>query len=323
MSLNPNPQGSMQPLSVGNVVSAGLVLYRSHLKWYLTIALRATGWAILPFFALIPVPFIFIANPRNYNSLLIIIPVFIGLYIYCLAKSLVNSALISRLAFSELVNKPETEEIAIGYLNPKMWRFLSLTILTALIFIGVFIVLYILLAIVGAILAGILIGLGTATGQQGSGAIVAILAGGAIGLLLFIGLIWVVVWLYSRLLIAELPLTIENNLKASESISRSWQLTKGFVWRIQGIVMIAFLISLPIQVVVQLFSSILQGLFENLIRQEPSYAILYGIAIIALSLLSSALIVPFWQAIKAVLYYDLRTRREGLDLQAGDRRFGI
>jgi hypothetical protein len=30
--------------------------------------------------------------------------------------------------------------------------------------------------------------------------------------------------------------------------------------------------------------------------------------------------MPFWQAIKAVIYYDLRSRREGLGLQVRDSR---
>ncbi|WP_287239347.1 MULTISPECIES: hypothetical protein [unclassified Okeania] len=35
----------------------------------------------------------------------------------------------------------------------------------------------------------------------------------------------------------------------------------------------------------------------------------------AIGLLGNVFLLPFWQAIKAVVYYDLRTRREGIDLQ--------
>ncbi|GFZ94066.1 hypothetical protein [Okeania sp. KiyG1] len=34
-----------------------------------------------------------------------------------------------------------------------------------------------------------------------------------------------------------------------------------------------------------------------------------------IGLLSNVFLLPFWQAIKAVVYYDLRTRREGMGLQ--------
>jgi hypothetical protein len=42
---------------------------------------------------------------------------------------------------------------------------------------------------------------------------------------------------------------------------------------------------------------------------------LYALIIIGLGLLSGALLVPFWQAVKAVIYYDLRIRQEGLGMQ--------
>ncbi|MEI6063817.1 MAG: hypothetical protein WCQ26_04435 [Pseudanabaena sp. ELA748] len=38
----------LRPLSIGNVVSTGLVLYRSNLKTYFLIALRAYLWISLP-----------------------------------------------------------------------------------------------------------------------------------------------------------------------------------------------------------------------------------------------------------------------------------
>jgi hypothetical protein len=31
------------------------------------------------------------------------------------------------------------------------------------------------------------------------------------------------------------------------------------------------------------------------------------------------LVLPFWQSLKAVIYYDLRSRREGLDLRLDEQ----
>jgi hypothetical protein len=42
--------------------------------------------------------------------------------------------------------------------------------------------------------------------------------------------------------------------------------------------------------------------------------------VIAVSFVSGSLLVPFWQAIKAVIYYDVRNRKEGLDLKMRDSR---
>ncbi|MEH2455538.1 hypothetical protein [Nostoc sp.] len=47
-------------------------------------------------------------------------------------------------------------------------------------------------------------------------------------------------------------------------------------------------------------------------------AIVY-LLILVTAFLVSAVILPFWQAIKAVIYYDLRSRREGLGLKLRDR----
>ena len=48
MSGNFGSSSSIQPLSIGNVVSAGVRLYRSHLKTYLKLALIAHLWALVP-----------------------------------------------------------------------------------------------------------------------------------------------------------------------------------------------------------------------------------------------------------------------------------
>ena len=85
---------------------------------------------------------------------------------------------------------------------------------------------------------------------------------------------------------------------------------------------IAFLISLPITIVVQIASFILQGVLGNLYSADSGiFGLLYGIAIFAITIGSSALMVPFWQSIKAVVYYDLRIRREGLGAEMRKNNF--
>jgi hypothetical protein len=60
-----NSSSFVQPLSVGNVVSAGFQLYSTHAKQYLTIALFATLWILLPFAAVIPVVLLFLSAQNN------------------------------------------------------------------------------------------------------------------------------------------------------------------------------------------------------------------------------------------------------------------
>jgi hypothetical protein len=104
-----------------------------------------------------------------------------------------------------------------------------------------------------------------------------------------------------------LPIAIEAETDASAAIGRSWKLTQGFVVRLQLIFFVAFLITLPLSLVINLISFFLP-------QDSPLAALLN----LALSILVGALLIPFWQAIKAVVYYDLRTRKEGIDLEIRD-----
>ena len=127
------------------------------------------------------------------------------------------------------------------------------------------------------------------------------------------------IWLISRLFMVELPLGIEENVNATEAIGRSWELTKDSVFRIQSIVFIAFLISLPITAVIQIASLILQGVLGSIYPADSGiFAFVYTVAIFAISIGSYALMSPFWQCIKAVIYYDLRVRREGFGMEIRD-----
>lgn len=267
----------IRPLSIGNVVSAGLRLYRSHLKQYFGLSVKAYLWILIP--------------------------------IYGWAKFLMISALISRLAFSELVNQPESTSTAQSQVNPKLWSFLVAAILVGLILLGATIGLYILASILAALLISLGIGIGP------SPASIAVLS--LIGFVIFLALVAAFIWIYSRYLVTELSLAIEENISATTAIRRSWNLTKGFVLRIQGVVLVATLVSilvtLPIQVAAQLISFRLQD------SPSDPLTLLLFLLFIGLSLSSGAIVMPYWQAIKAVLYYDLLSRREGLGLQLRDR----
>ncbi len=276
MSKNPSFSQPTGPLSVGNVVSAALRIYRDRFKLYYGLAFTAYLWILVP--------------------------------IYGWAKFSAISALISRLVFSELHERPETVNDARRHVNPRMWRFLWAGILVSLIFFGIALVVSIgfglLVVVLGAILG------------QNSTAIIIVSLLTVIAVLVFLV---VYIRLISRLFIVEVPLAIENNMTANSAISRSWQLTEGFVGRLQWIVFVSFLITLPISIVVQIVTAIIQLLLGALFSADsPIFGLLYLVLVLAISLASGALLIPFWQAVKAVIYYDLRSRREGLGLNLRD-----
>lgn len=265
-------QSPLRPMSVGNVVSAGLVLYRSNFKSYFLQSVFAHLWVLLP--------------------------------IYGWAKYAAISGLISRLAFKELISKPESVSHAQETISPRLWSFLGVGFGIALRLIGLYIAMYI------AIILGLFIPVAILGQPNGF-----IFGGIAAFVLLIVGIITIIRF-YSRWSIAEVPLAVEENITGGgQSIDRSWELTEGAVGRIQYIVVVAFLVTLPIQAVTGYIPSFFQLRFE---QDTPEYWIVYFINL-AFSLLGGAIIMPFWQAIKAVMYYDLRSRREGLDLQMRDR----
>jgi hypothetical protein len=224
--------------------------------------------------------------------------------IYGWAKFAMNSGLIARLAFADLTHQPETLESARREVTPRLWPFLSV----AFRFVGLLILLYIgvLVLLVGGVLVLASVGravLGEAGGLLVGLWIVAGLIGGAIALLIFM----------SRWIVAEVPLAIETGVNGSQSIDRSWMLTKNSVGRIQLIVAVAFLVTLPITAITGYLPQIF---LIGIDAESPSFGLVYLISTAA-SLVGGAIVLPFWQCIKAVLYYDLRSRKEGLDLQLG------
>ena len=120
------------------------------------------------------------------------------------------------------------------------------------------------------------------------------------------------IWLEIRFSLVTLPLAIEENVDATSTIGRSWELTKGHVWRIFLILFVASLITLPMQILLQIISFIVQGILEFTSDNNP-------LLFIAIFIGGSALILPFWQSLRAVIYYDLRSRREGLGLKLRER----
>ena len=262
----------MKPLSVGNVVSAGLRIYRDNFQKYFKLAFVGYLWILVP--------------------------------IYGWAKYAAMMGLVARLAYGEAAEQPEAVRDAQRHIKPKMWGFLVAGILVSLIICGAIIPYSIIVGIVSA-LGGVIFGRASVIGT-----VAMILISIAAVLFFIFGFIWLV----SRLFLIELPLGVEENITATSTISRSWELTKGSVGRIQLVVFVGFLISIPIVLVSNIASWILQAVIGAGLQNAPGFAAIGGILYLLLTFAVGALMIPFWQAIKAVVYYDLRVRREGMGI---------
>ncbi len=318
MNEMPNSSQPMQPLSVVKVLSAALRLYRDNHKAYLKIAFQAALWSLLPLFSLLIIIALFvilftIASLNNLSSLnwgllgilLLVIPGWIVFVVYCSSKYLVNAALLSRLAFSQLINKPET--IQEGRKNiQKLWQFLGLQFIVNLILS------FFSLAL--SIFQGLIFEFPASKIEGGASNLLRLMG----NFCYFLGYVWI----YARFFIPEVSLGIEQELDPVKAISRSWKLSQGFSWHILLIITVTFLMTIP----VYLLSSIpliMLLVFISPFLQESTFspAILIGFwtsiagAIVSTILIFSFLNIaalPLWQSIKGIIYYDLRSRAERL-----------
>ncbi len=303
-------------LNVGNVVSAGVTLYKSNFKRYFQVSLRSTGWALaigLSGFALGVVAAILYGTTKSW---LLAIPLGLGWIVfslYCLAKSATNRAIICRLAYQESIDRPETIDVAAQQLQPHTWRFLRLALLLGLYMFAVYIVSYIVLIIA----IGLVFALSEFALKPIIGSSVAYFLLGVLTIGLFCLWILVLIRYYAGWFIAELPMAIEPTKSASLSLRRSRQLSNNTTGRLALVIALAFGITLPISIIGNIPYFIGQFMSNPTISPDRSAQAVGGMLTLVglvIGALSELVVMPFWQAIKAVIYYDLRNRNEGNDL---------
>ena len=128
----------LQPTVVGHIISAGFRLYRDRFSTYFPIGVVASLWSLIPFLVLLAIACLLVAlgiGP-SFSSIPPFIwaalPIWLILVTFATAKSMTNLALISRLAYGILADKPETLREARGHVAPKIWKFLGGYLLVSL-----------------------------------------------------------------------------------------------------------------------------------------------------------------------------------------------
>ncbi|MBW4484202.1 MAG: hypothetical protein KME14_16825 [Tildeniella torsiva UHER 1998/13D] len=308
-------QGSqLGPLNPGDVVSAALRLYKDRFKTFFNLAALATLWFVAGILGMgLAIAILAGIGAGVGNDVGAVIGGLVGALVgfapllYGSAKYYALSSVIGRLSFRELIDQPETALDARRQVAPRLGQFLLLGFLLLLAYVAAYLGAALLALIAGGSIGFLTAGILSALINETVGGVMGILLGVLIGLgILLIALIWIA----SRLFISEVVLAIEPQSDAGGSMGRSWELTKDSILRIQVVFLATFLIQLPILSVTNYVPSILLELL-------PADGVVYGITAVlslVLSLVGSIFVLPLWQAVKGVLYYDLRSRREGLDL---------
>ena len=244
-------------------------------------------------------------------NLLGLAPLWLLLWLFCLAKSATHAALISRLAFGELMQQPEPLRLARYHTNRRFWQFLLAILLLFLVFILAYIAISLLLIPLSLVLQT---SLGGGYYISGGGYRDVVLA--TIGSSYFLALLGTIAWLLVRLMIFDLPLAIETDLNAATTLSRAWQLTRKQTLRLSSIAIVVVAIAFPFQIFSAIITLTLQSVLTATLPAGPFslFLLLWGIGSLV-GILSSLFFLPLWQTVKATIYFDLRSRKEGLGLQ--------
>ncbi|WP_218713166.1 hypothetical protein [Arthrobacter sp. BF1] len=143
----------------------------------------------------------------------------------------------------------------------------------------------------------------------------------AVGLSLLISLPFLAVglWIGTKLLVAPAAIVVEN-IGAVAAVKRSWLLTKANWWRTFGTALLAAIIAAVIGGIITTPVSFIVGLIMGVMSVEatPEQAIAQTIITQVISsgigALVGAVTLAFQTGVMALIYVDLRMRRDGFDI---------
>lgn len=173
-------------------------------------------------------------------------------------------------------------------------------------------------ALIGVSILSFLAVFGTALGVIMVGALAAV-ALGPVGLLvmipLMLGFIPLMLWLFARLSLAPAAVVLEK-AGPLQGLKRSWGLTQGGqAWRVLGITLLAGIITALFAALIGGLLGLLAGALINLATGNLDGQFTAQVVTDhLLSFIVGAITTPFTAGVTALLYLDLRMRREGLDV---------
>lgn len=276
----------MRDLTAENAVTASLNLYRKRFKTYFKLSIISHLWFLIP--------------------------------IYGWAKCYAGIALISRLAFSEITGKPETISEAQSHINQNLWSFWLAAILVYLCF-GFRAFLWVIVwSISTAVLSFLSLWfLGNLVSINQAFFAVSILIFLVLMVLAYAYLFLKLIEIYSPFFGYELPLAIEPKMTSSTTITRSRRLVEGLRRSVVKTIVVAVLATIPISFLSLSIWVFVSGFIQNVTstntEQSTATAIRQVIWVIYWSIFNMV-ITPFWQTLKAMVYYNLLCQKEAVDL---------
>jgi hypothetical protein len=308
----------LRPMSIGDMLDAAFRLYRQHFLTFIGIvALLQVPMAMLQFAAQLPYmqalqrfttsPPVLApgAGPFDIFPFAQLLPYYalifgLGIFQYLLVYNLMTGALANAISRSYL---GQPISILSAY-NIGFKRFIALIVAS----LTPFAISLVFVAIIAGCAFGTFYTMGVRTNEQpniglaiaaGIGLIGVIFVGGIAGL-----------FFYVRLLLTTQAIVLEDQGPWA-GLTRSWQLVGQAFWRSLGILLLVYAFIYIVSLIVQLPLIILGAFFGMLLNNSVLYQsvaslVTYGVLI---------LVLPLQFIIFTLLYYDLRIRKEGYDLE--------
>ena len=185
----------------------------------------------------------------------------------------------------------------------RIWALIGWSLLATLV-VTVAVTLVVLLIVLIATLGG------------SAGIAVAVL----LGVLAALGSVVLGAWLWTRLCLVPIAIVIER-LSIRSAIRRSWSLTTGYFWKTLGIQLLVGVIISAVSNIVSLPLSFILGLAGGLLNPQGDQGVAITVFVVAyiltivVSVVVGAVSAVVQSATTALIYIDIRMRKEGLDLE--------
>jgi hypothetical protein len=115
------------------------------------------------------------------------------------------------------------------------------------------------------------------------------------------------IWLYVAWAFA-LPVLLVEGLRGRQALGRSFELVRGRWWKTFGTLIVGFILA-------AIISSLMQAIFVvGMVVGDDNDTVVLVLSAIA-GIVGLAISTPFQAALLTVLYFDLRVRKEGFDLE--------
>jgi len=289
----------LKPMEMGEVLDGAFTLYRRHFGLFLKLSVAVMWLPValavylrLRFMGSGPEQMVGVMQDHLLVGILVVLFVAVA---YTLASLLLTAGSIHIISASYLGREPTLgEALSLG-----ATRILPLF----LVAVGKALLIF-MIAVAGALVIGVLATLGKSAGTAVS--VLLSLAGGGT-------LTWFVIYVACGYGLTTPVIVLEELSSSFDAFGRSWDLTRNFKLKLLGLGIIAYLIANVVP------SAFVGGIGGYAALSNPALQP----AVVVVSALLPIVLAPILPCVFTLLYYDLRVRREGFDLQLLGQQLGI